>query len=246
MRMVSLLLALVATPAWAEPLHFTSGNEQTVMIELYTSEGCSSCPPAEAYLNGYLDDPDLWSRYIPLAFHVDYWDYLGWKDRFALPGSSQRQRAYARARGSRTVYTPALFVNGDPMRPGARFSRPGPSGAHVGNLQVWLDGRRLQATFTPAADRPVPGELHVAFLGTGLTSDIQAGENRGRQSRHEFVVLKHLSARGDSGSWQLELPRVEHHDAARLALVVWVAEPRHPRPIQATGGFIPTTALQTH
>jgi len=67
----------------AETLSFNSGESQNTLIELYTSEGCSSCPPADKFLSDYVKSKDLWTQYIPLAFHVDYWDYLGWKDVFA-------------------------------------------------------------------------------------------------------------------------------------------------------------------
>lgn len=93
-RLPLLLLTLVlpAGQALADTLRFESGVRQNVMIELYTSEGCSSCPPAEAYLNAYAVHPQLWTRYLPLAFHVDYWDYLGWRDRYAAAEHGARQR----------------------------------------------------------------------------------------------------------------------------------------------------------
>ena len=74
---------------------FESNNEQVSLIELYTSEGCSSCPPAERWLSKLADDESLWSHFVPLAFHVDYWDYIGWKDPYASKEYSQRQRRYA-------------------------------------------------------------------------------------------------------------------------------------------------------
>src|SRR3954451_5035298 len=74
---------------------FVSGSEQTALIELYTSEGCSSCPPAEAWLTQWKDDAGLWKRFVPIAFHVDYWDRLGWRDRFASKQWTERQTRYA-------------------------------------------------------------------------------------------------------------------------------------------------------
>ena len=84
---------------------FSSGATQTVMIELFTSEGCNSCPPAEEALNRYVRHPQLWKRYIPLALHVDYWDRLGWKDTFGSPENTERQWRYARALGERHLST---------------------------------------------------------------------------------------------------------------------------------------------
>ena len=110
---LALSTILLSSPAGAASgTQFSSGPEQTVMIELFTSQGCNSCPPAEAYLNRFTANPGLWKKFIPLAYHVDYWDYLGWKDRFAHPAHAQRQRQYAQQRSLKTVYTPALAVNG--------------------------------------------------------------------------------------------------------------------------------------
>ncbi|MDH5614701.1 MAG: DUF1223 domain-containing protein, partial [Gammaproteobacteria bacterium] len=109
---------LVCSSASAEPVTLVSGQGQKVLIELYTSEGCSSCPPAEKYLNTYRHNKELWHTYIPVAFHVDYWDYIGWKDRFASPSFSTRQRQHARERNVRSVYTPSFMVNGAGWQPG--------------------------------------------------------------------------------------------------------------------------------
>lgn len=88
-----------------------SGQDQLhgpVVVELFTSQGCSSCPPADAFLAGIADRGDV----IALALHVDYWDYIGWPDHFALPAFTTRQKAYARMNGTRSVYTPQIVVDG--------------------------------------------------------------------------------------------------------------------------------------
>ena len=93
---------------WLASLPFAATAEQAVVVELYTSQGCSSCPPADAFLGELTQDP----RVIPLALHVDYWDYIGWADSFAQPGFTRRQHAYAKATGAKMVYTPQLIVGG--------------------------------------------------------------------------------------------------------------------------------------
>ena len=100
----------------AENLSYESSAKRTELLELYTSEGCSSCPPADRWLSKLLQDQALWTAFIPVAFHVDYWDYIGWKDRFARSTYSQRQRRYAREQSLRTVYTPGFILNGKPTR----------------------------------------------------------------------------------------------------------------------------------
>src|SRR5580693_7997010 len=89
-------------------LSFQSSNKQTSLLELYTSEGCSSCPPAETWLSRLKASPGLWGDFVPVAFHVDYWDYLGWRDPWAKSEFSNRQRAYAARWHSQSVYTPGF------------------------------------------------------------------------------------------------------------------------------------------
>ena len=90
------LVAAIVSTASAEPTKFTSGAQQVAILELYTSEGCSSCPPAESWLNNLKASPDLWKHFVPVAFHVDYWNSLGWTDRWSSPEFSERQRDYAK------------------------------------------------------------------------------------------------------------------------------------------------------
>src|SRR6267154_5087398 len=110
------LLVLLAAPLAAAPRHFTSGEGRTHLLELYTSEGCSSCPPAEAWLGDLRDAPGLWRDFVPVAFHVVYWDQLGWRDRFASKEYTARQYAYSAAWGSDTVYTPGFVLDGAEWR----------------------------------------------------------------------------------------------------------------------------------
>ena len=100
----------------SEPKTFESGDTQSSLIELFTSEGCSSCPPAEKWLSALKSSSDLWKKAVPVAFHVDYWDHLGWRDRFAKPEFTSRQHRYAAAWGGDSVYTPSFVVNGKEWR----------------------------------------------------------------------------------------------------------------------------------
>jgi hypothetical protein len=240
-RAAILMLAawfLSSPPAFAVGLHFASGRARTTMIELFTSEGCSSCPPAEAYLSDFQRDPQLWTKYIPLAFHVGYWDYLGWRDRFADPANVARQRRYARERAMPAIYTPAFFVNGKPWWRASHPDVPR-SSAPAGSLTVDVTGNRYRAVFAPAGDIPKRLQLNVALLGMGLHSDIRAGENAGRHETHDFVVLGWQRFDSDSRHWQGTLPSsFAARGAARLALAAWVSRPGDPTPLQATGGYL--------
>src|SRR5260370_2199922 len=95
----------------SEPMTFESGDMQTTLIELFTSEGCSSCPPADAWISQLKDSPDLWKRVVPVAFHVDYWDNLGWRDRFAKPEFTARQRRYVATWPAESLFPPESVRN---------------------------------------------------------------------------------------------------------------------------------------
>jgi len=239
MRYIVLCFMLVfTTHAAAGAQVFNSGNRQTVMIELYTSEGCNSCPPAEKFLNTLTTNTDLWKKFVPLAFHVDYWDYLGWQDRYADPGHTQRQKQLAAVNSARTIYTPGFFVNGRSWRRGFFAGLPDSDSREVGNLAVTYADGQLTAQFAPIAKAQDDLVLHVALLGMGLSTSIQAGENAGRFSRHEFVVLGQDTFTGRGYRWRGALPQRKQIPASRYALVAWLSHRGQVVPLQATGGFI--------
>jgi len=234
----SLLVILMTNHVFAGEKIFNSGIKQTVLIELYTSEGCSSCPPAENYLNKFVQNSQLWKKYIPLAFHVDYWDYLGWKDKYADPLYTTRQRQHAAINSARTIYTPGFFVNGRTWRMGFFNSLPSPDTQAVGNLQVKYKQGIIHAEFQPESKTNELLELNVAVLGMGITSNIVAGENEGRFSSHDFVVLGYGKTQGAQNHWKVKQPVLKNIKASRYALVAWLSQPGIPEPLQATGGFI--------
>ena len=110
-RLSFLVFIFIRTLAGAE-FQFQSGPEQVPLVELYTSEGCSSCPRADAWMSGLRTHQDLWKGFVPVVFHVDYWDRLGWKDRFARRTFSQRQYDYAQIWSNESVYTPGVVLGG--------------------------------------------------------------------------------------------------------------------------------------
>lgn len=214
---------------------FNSGPGQVTLLELYTSQGCSSCPPAERYLNTLTGHDDLWTRLVPLAFHVDYWDYIGWRDPYGAPAHGQRQRALAAAAQARTVYTPGFFNNGREWR-GWVFRRdPQAIDAEPGNLAVTVDGGRLAAQFAASGGEL---DLHVAVLGFGISTAVARGENRGRTLPQEFVVLGYRRIPSADGRWEAPLPDYTRQGMQRLALAAWVSPAGQPAPLQATGGWL--------
>jgi hypothetical protein len=160
------------------------------LLELYTSEGCSSCPPADKWLSGLKPDS---KKVIPLAFHVDYWDYIGWKDVFAKPVFTQRQRQLAQLAGTRSVYTPEIFMAGKELRDWrggvanavARINSQ-PAQAHIQITIDKLDVNTLH--FSVQGKSAQAGNLHFALVEQSLISKIMAGENRGATLQHDFVA----------------------------------------------------------
>jgi len=158
--------------AAAAPRRVQSGPARASILELYTSEGCSSCPPADELVNGL--PAQLPGRVFPLAFHVDYWDGIGWPDRFASPRWTARQRAR-----SARLYTPELMLNGREL---ADRHLTLPVGPPEAQLTLVLDG--LRATVTAHGGRRV----FLAVTESNLVVSVAAGENRGRTLKHDHVV----------------------------------------------------------
>lgn len=244
MQRTLLVLALTGLPvgAAADPLTFSSGLSQVALVELYTSEGCSSCPPADRWLSGLKTQPALWRDIVPVAFHVDYWDYIGWRDRFASPAHSARQRRHAAEGGLSAVYTPGVLRNGAEWRDWRSGARPGrASGGRVGELRAAVTGDRVSVSFASLAPLSDPVLANVVTLGAGLSTKVQAGENRGRELRHDFVVLAMSAAplmHGEAG-YVGNLPLPSSTTAVpHRALAVWVTAGNKLQPVQATGGWL--------
>ena len=237
-----MIAAFAASPALADEFVFESGAHQVRLLELYTSEGCSSCPPAEAWLAKLRNDPALWHKYVPVSFHVNYWDKLGWRDRFASKDFTKRQYDYSDTWKSSSVYTPCFILDGREWQP-ARIGDLESGGTTPGRLRVAWNGRdRVRIVFEPAEKAGV-FDACVVLLGGGLSSKVTAGENSGEQLSHEFVALTmaRMPLAGTDGSIQTadqEWKANPSEAAQRLALAVWVARRGDIRPLQATGGWI--------
>lgn len=205
----------------------TSGARTVALVELYTSEGCSSCPPADRWLSG------LGERYpkgtvVPLALHVDYWDYIGWKDPYGKRAHSLRQRRFSQLQRMAFVYTPQVMLQGRDFR---RWGTPAfddalarinsqPARAHI-RLAVHAagpDGLDVEARAELASAAQDPALFLAAYQGR-LESRVAAGENRGRILRHDYVVLEWQGPFGFSGKTAMSERR-------RLALLPG-ADPAH-------------------
>ena len=225
----------------AAPVTFQSSETQTSLLELYTSEGCSSCPPAEKWLTGLKTSPALWKDFVPVAFHVDYWDYLGWRDPWSSKTFTERQYTYAGVWRSDSVYTPGFVLNGKEWRAWSRSQsvplstkKPGILKATSVNLKTW------DVIFIPTTSMDPAYEVHTAVLASGLSSDVKAGENRGRRLEHDFVVtlLSSVLLKRDGNGVQGRFELGPENPAGVTALAVWVTRPGTQEPLQATGGWL--------
>jgi hypothetical protein len=193
----------------------TGGNASGVaVLELFTSEGCSSCPPAENVLSNLAQSRDR--GIYALAFHVDYWDELGWHDRFASPDNTARQQAYAHAFGRRDVYTPQMIVGGTEQFTGSDGDRAvaaitralsRPPSVRI-SLRLRSTGPDAVRVSYEARGAPIGSMFNVAAIERAVSVSVRAGENAGRTLRHVNVVRAFLTTRvtSEAGSVVIELP----------------------------------------
>lgn len=237
LSLVVLSSVSLTTPLRAATLAIESGPRKTHLLELFTSEGCSSCPPAEAWLSKLKDNAGLWRDFVPVAFHVDYWDRLGWRDPFASKAWTARQYLYSARWKSSSVYTPAFVLDG---REWQNNGVPPIASESPGALKLQVsDDDKIAATFQSTAGESKSLELHVARLGFGLNINVKAGENSGRKLLHDFVVLSLDTAKMVGGKAELAASAAKAQDAnSRSAIVAWVTEPGQAEAIQAVGGWV--------
>lgn len=237
----------VAAPlaAIAAECRVASGPGTAALVELYTSEGCSSCPPADHWLSAFTAHRD--PRVVPIAFHVQYWDSLGWKDRFGDPRYTRRQEAEGKMSGARFVYTPQVVLAGRDFpewHSASEFKRgvdtvnhrqaratieiashPGPDASLAGTVS---------ATLAPAMS-PANLALVVALTQDGLASRVTAGENRGEHLAHDFVTRDLASSPLGAGrttrDFSFAVPTED--DAAHASITAFVQDTKTGEVIQA-------------
>jgi hypothetical protein len=244
--MVAAASAFLTNPVLAA-CELASGQKTAALVELYTSEGCSSCPPADRQLSRLREALDPGADVVALALHVGYWDYIGWKDRFAQPGFAERQTWLVHANGQRTLYTPQFFVGGAELRSRRATLReevrrlngtPATAALRVhaaftANEKLTLDARATaQASAEPLA-------LYVALTESRLVSKVARGENAGVTLEHDHVVRQWIGPvplAGEGARLQRDIALSAGWDRAQLALVAFVQSERTGRVLQAVSG----------
>jgi hypothetical protein len=231
----------------AEPTKLQSAETQTALLEIFTSEGCSRCPAAEAWLSRLKDSPALWKEFVPLAFHVDYLDHAGWKDPFGSKIFSKRQDTYAEAWHSDSLRTPDFVWNGiEWMGWYNNEELPVASSKKTGVLTARSDDRKKWTIqFSPASGDSPKHVVHAALLGFGLSSNVKGGESSGTAATFDFVVLafaeKSLAKTANGYQGELELKRKNDLSPKRTAIAVWVTPAKKLQPVQALGGWLNPT-----
>ena len=217
----------------------TNSARDVVLLELFTSQGCSSCPPADRLLVDLAKEEGV----VALSFHVDYWNYIGWTDPFSAEAWTRRQHDYARVLRSDSVYTPQLVVDGRTHVVGSRprdvesaieDARRRPASAHLAISGLRIEGDTVRCTVTAGLLRAVPNapRLLVALVQDGLTTPVSAGENR-RQTLRNDRVVRQLEAvadlattNGSRGTAEVSFRLDPEWSRGDLGLVAFVQNPQ--------------------
>lgn len=245
--------------AVAQSASFSSGEDKVHLLELYSSQGCSSCPPAQTWVNKLEKSPALWNKVVPIVFHVDYWDYLGWKDPFSQKQFSFRQRSHNREGNINSVYTPGFVVDGKEWKGWFRGKGLELPSKLAGNLTLQLENGEFVASYSPADQHefsdpgsanfePANLELNIALLGMNNITPVLAGENRSRELQESFIVLSlhRYSVTENTGfshkgvvDYHGKLPGKDNAPNSKpQAIAAWITENSSLKPIQATGGYL--------
>lgn len=238
-----LTLFFTTTATLQAEVIISSPDTRVSLLELYTSEGCSSCPPADEWVSKLKTHPELWKSLIPVAFHVDYWNYIGWEDRFSSPEYSSRQRRYAKSKNLKTVYTPGFLLNGQEWRSFFGLRKLSTeSDEQVGKLKLKINDTDISVAYLPKqATANSDYVLNIAVLGFDIKTDVKSGENRNRELKHDFTVLGYKTIplyKNDTGyAVMTELPDIIE-TAPRMAVSAWVNKENNLTPIQAAGGWL--------
>ena len=207
-----------------------------IVVELFTSQGCNSCPPAEALIAELARRPDV----VPLSFHVDYWDYLGWRDPYATRAHTERQRAYARVLPSRyTVYTPQIIIDGAAHEVGSKHREiealiAKAREARLAGPEIAVAGGRVRIG---AAANAKPASVWVAYFQRAVTNEVPRGENAGRRLTSTNAV-RELRLLGVWQGAEVDLPLGAAAPAGCDGAAILVQRPG-PGPIVAARAFDP-------
>ena len=245
MNAILAIALLSPTLSWAA-CDVKTGPRTTALVELYTSEGCSSCPPADQRLSQFPSRQYGLEQIVPISLHVDYWDYLGWKEPFAQPRFSERQSWLVRTNGHKTVFTPHFFVSGKEVRDWRGdfddelkrvIAQPARADIRI-HAESTGPGTLSVAASTTAAPSAEQLALFVVLTEDKLTSSVAAGENRGVTLTHDHVVREWIGPialnAGHAAVKQTVTTR-SNWNSAQLGIAAFVQDLRTGQVLQAVG-----------
>ena len=212
----------IAAIALASTVSATAHAENSVVVELYTSQGCSSCPAADKVLKTLKDRPNV----IALSLNVDYWDYLGWKDDLALPGNTVRQRKYAKMMRSRHVYTPQLMVDGKMDVIGSRRSQVDSAIASYSGVkdearvEASLEGDKISVAISPEVAKSRDAVVWLVGFDSSIVKNVGGGENHGRSIEYSNVVREWREAGRWNGESAIKLNLTRPAGQSGVAVIV--------------------------
>lgn len=230
-------LALLACSAFLVTIHgpVARGEPARAVVELFTSQGCSACPPADKVLGELARDPSI----VAISLPVDYWDYLGWKDTLASPHYSAKQRAYSRSRGDREVYTPQVIVNGNIQVLGSdkaaidRAIAQTRSDAMTIPVTLSRSGDKLTINVAAAGNK-LHGDVWLCGVARSIDVEIGRGENRGRTVTYTNVGRRWLKVgvwTGQAASWTVPMGEITEEDVDAAAVIVQGGDSDKPGPM---------------
>lgn len=238
---ILLTTLLLAKTGSAEVIKIVSQNERAQLVELFTSESCSSCPPAEAWLNSLTKSNQLWSKIVPLEFHVNYWNHLSHVDRFSTKTFTQRQYAYNKVL-RKGVYTPQVLLNGKDWRRWRsglrRFKNDKP-----GNIEAQVDIAKSKVSFTfKTQSKSDALTCNAALMGGDFSTKVLRGENAGKTLTHQFAVVEYqagiMKKTLDGYICELSLPLEKKSSLEKASLALWVNNSKTLEVLQATGSYL--------
>jgi hypothetical protein len=207
-----------------------SASTLTPVIELYTSEGCSSCPPADQWVST-LKTANAKGQVVAQAFHVNYWDYIGWTDRFAAPAYTTRQKQISSANRLDGIYTPQLVKNGVTTRGfSSNITSTEPARAQIALNQTAAES--FEATVTPI-DPQAAWSAYFTVTEHGHVSRVTAGENKGETLAHDFVVRQYVPLGNYTGAQKLKLSTLSANDKNPRQINLVVTDSKTGKPLQA-------------
>ncbi|AZZ36392.1 hypothetical protein CIK05_06170 [Bdellovibrio sp. qaytius] len=218
-----------------------SGTKRVQMVELFSSESCSSCPPADQWIGKLKDHPDLWKTFVPVVFHVDYWNNLNWKDEYSGEPMTQRQIALSKLWKSPSVYTPGFVISGQEWggwRSSKNLSLPAVANDYGLRIIIEQKNKDEYKVILSGQSNTKKYVLHYALLGMDIDSKITSGENSGKLLKHDFLVLKWNTIEAKDLSQISFKTNFENKKVPPKAIVVWIEAEGRPEPLQVAGGYL--------